>query len=180
MGKKRIRYSDSPVVRNLYLQCVRRHNERDGRLIYCDYCDLFICSIRRVWEQHLNSCRHMDSVEAYYAFLEVRDSSLLTRIREDVSRAHLELHVMRYQKIAGKGSSVPLEPVVAGCVGNQTIVVGGVVKPQRAVVEYPAVSCTTTPSVRVGGVLVAGGVEPVVKVGSNIVTVLPSGDGGRK
>ncbi|EAN77639.1 U1 small nuclear ribonucleoprotein C, putative [Trypanosoma equiperdum] len=174
--KRRRRLSRMSIEgRRRQLQYRRRHNERDGRLLYCDYCDLFVCSSLRSWGEHVISERHMENMECYYAMVEAYEPSWLGSICDDVSRAHVENHVRRHQSVSGKGSSVPIPAVVAGRVDDQEIIVGGLPKPSRTAAETYNNSCNIagTPSVRVAGVLVASAAPPVVKVGNKPVTPTP-------
>ncbi|CAD2220874.1 U1 zinc finger containing protein, putative [Angomonas deanei] len=86
--KKRKRMAKmSPEKRRKFIQYERRHNEKDGNLIYCDYCDVFISSKPRVWNAHRSSRRHMDNFEAYYAMVAGVEPLLLREINEKVQRA---------------------------------------------------------------------------------------------
>ncbi|ESL07332.1 hypothetical protein TRSC58_04980 [Trypanosoma rangeli SC58] len=182
--KRRRRLASKPVeIRRRRLQYSRRHNEKDGRLLYCDYCDLFVCSGQRTWLQHLGGVRHMEAMEAYYAMLEARDPAWVNAVREDVSRAHVEEHVRQHQLVAGKGASVPMPAMTLGYVGQHGIVVGG---PQPICGTHARVDnsdsdsrgCRSSqrgsPSVRVGGFLVAAATPPVVKVDGKAMP-LPQG-----
>lgn len=177
----------SPETRRRRRQYSRRHNEKDGRLLYCDYCDLFVSSAQRSWAQHLGGVRHMEAVEAYYATVEAREPAWLNAIRENVARAHTEERVRRHQRVAGKGAAVPLPAMVTGFVGHQGIVVGGTQRQNTPVLPDRANGgdvCANSgsggvggqcglPSVRVGGVLVAAATPPVVKVSGKLLPTPP-------
>ncbi|KEG09567.1 elongation factor 1-alpha (ef-1-alpha) [Trypanosoma grayi] len=183
----------SPETRRRRLQYARRHNEKDGRLFYCDYCDLFVSRAAKSWLQHLGGVRHMEAMEAYYALVDARDPVWLTSIREDVLRAHMEERVRQHQIIAGKGATVPLPAVTIGFSGPNSIVVGGSEKqqqrPPHTSTSVDAMNCIDannnsnvgggsggvngSPSVRVGGLLVAAATPPVVRVGSKTLAAPP-------
>ncbi|KAF8289835.1 putative U1 small nuclear ribonucleoprotein C [Trypanosoma cruzi] len=160
----------SPETRRRRLQYSRRHNEKDGRLLYCDYCDLFVSSAQRTWMQHLRGVRHMEAMEAYYAMVEARDPAWLKAVREDVVRAHVEERIRQQQLALGKGASVPMPAMTLGYVGHQGIVVGGTQQPGGTHTRVGGGNNNSTssqcgsPSVRVGGLLVAAATPPVVKI----------------
>ncbi|RNE98567.1 elongation factor 1-alpha (ef-1-alpha) [Trypanosoma rangeli] len=182
--QRRRRLASKPLeTRRRRLQYCRRHNEKDGRLLYCDYCDLFVCSGQRTWLQHLGGVRHMEAVEAYYSLLEARDPAWVNAVREDVSRAHVEEHVRQHQLVAGKGASVPMPAMTLGYVGQQGIVVGGTQPPGVTHARVDKSDSDSrgrssaqrgSPSVRVGGLLVAAATPPVVKVDGKAMP-LPQG-----
>ncbi|ORC89369.1 elongation factor 1-alpha (ef-1-alpha) [Trypanosoma theileri] len=124
--RRRQRLAASPQSRRARLQYRRRHNERDGRVYYCDYCDLFVSSAGRSWTEHLRGVRHMESVEMYYAMLERREAAWLDTIRADVQQSHVESYLREHQKTAGRGAAMPMPPTTTGFVGNCGIVVGGI------------------------------------------------------
>ncbi|RNF16092.1 elongation factor 1-alpha (ef-1-alpha) [Trypanosoma conorhini] len=172
-----------PETRRRRLQYSRRHNEKDGRLLYCDYCDLFVSSGQRPWLQHLGGVRHMEAMESYYATVEARDPAWVNALREDVARAHVEEHVRQHHLLAGKGASVPMPAMTLGYVGHQGIVVGGT---QLSSATHVSVGKSNSnhrggssaqrgsPSVRVGGLLVAAATPPVVRVDGKALP-LPQG-----
>ncbi|KAG8338914.1 hypothetical protein TRVL_10259 [Trypanosoma vivax] len=111
--------------KNLATQYRRRHNERDGRLRFCDYCNVFVSTVPRCWLEHINGVHHMDSIESYYSFVQSHDPALLQSISDDVSRAHFDVYVRNFQSVAGKGSSIPIPPMKSAAVGYPEVVVGG-------------------------------------------------------
>ncbi|KAH9597511.1 U1-C [Trypanosoma melophagium] len=135
-GRRLFSSFKSPQTRRARLQYKRRHNERDGRLYYCDYCDLFVSSAGRSWLQHLRGVRHMECMEMYYTMVANMDSAWLDAIRENVRQSHVESYIRQHQRIAGKGAVVPIPPMITGFMGTRGIVVGGthnVVRGQTAV-----------------------------------------------
>lgn len=149
--KRRQLARKTPEQRRKLLQYHRRHNEKDGRLFFCDYCDLFISSSPRCWRAHLTSTRHMDAVEGYYRMAAHVECVWLKEIQDSVARAQMQRVHEHQQARAGIGAATPLP---AHCIAHR-ILVGGVVAPKS--VEPMGASGQTgkgvwTPSVRVGGI----------------------------
>eukprot|EP00796_Vickermania_ingenoplastis_P012378 gene12378-8504_t len=79
----------TPAQRQRLQQYHRRHNEKDHRLYYCDYCDVFISTSDKAWSRgHLRTYRHFQNVEAYYALVEsLEGETTLKTIRETILEA---------------------------------------------------------------------------------------------
>ncbi|GET88267.1 hypothetical protein, conserved [Leishmania tarentolae] len=149
----------TPEQRRKLQQYQRRHNEKDERLYYCDYCDLFISSRHRTWMMHLRSARHMDAFQSYYSLVAHVESVWIAEISREVELARSrEVHRLQ-QKSAGKGAATPLaaQQVAPG------IVVGGA----------PVSGCLTPPppfpQPSNGAALL--GPTPTIRVGTK--TILP-------
>ncbi|KAG5480116.1 hypothetical protein CUR178_06168 [Leishmania enriettii] len=100
--------SKTPEQRRKLLQYQRRHNEKDERLYYCDYCDLFVSSRHRAWMTHLRSARHMDAFQSYYELVAHVESVWVTEINREVELARSrEVHRLQ-QMFAGRGAATPL------------------------------------------------------------------------
>ncbi|KAG5479353.1 hypothetical protein LSCM1_04611 [Leishmania martiniquensis] len=113
--------SKTPEQRRKLLQYQRRHNEKDERLYYCDYCDLFVSSRHRAWMTHVRSARHMDAFQSYYDLVAHAESVWMTEINREVELARSrEVHRLQ-QRSAGMGAATPL---AAQCIAPG-IVVGG-------------------------------------------------------
>lgn len=80
----------TPEQRQKHRQYQRRHNEKDGRLYYCDYCDVFVSSSEKSWSRHLNGIKHMDNMYAYYQLVEQMEAEKMHKIRHDVLEARGE------------------------------------------------------------------------------------------
>jgi hypothetical protein len=175
----------TPQQRRKLLQYQRRHNEKDERLYYCDYCDLFISSRHKTWMAHLSSARHLGAFRAYYDLASHVESVWVGEINRKVELARVQAIHRNQQQRAGCGAATPLavQRIAPG------IVVGGsapralsattinTAQPQH-VTTAAAASATPIlsspvlmlPSVQVGGAVVAPG-GPMIRVGSK--TVMP-------
>lgn len=80
----------TPEQRHKHRQYQRRHNEKDGRLYYCDYCDVFVSTSEKSWSRHLNGLKHMDNMYAYYQLVEQVEEEAMEKIRNDVLEARGE------------------------------------------------------------------------------------------
>ncbi|CBZ26780.1 conserved hypothetical protein [Leishmania mexicana MHOM/GT/2001/U1103] len=149
----------TPEQRRKLQQYQRRHNEKDERVYYCDYCDLFISSRHKTWMTHLRSARHTDAFRSYYDLVAHVESVWVAEISREVelSRSR-EVHRLQ-QSAAGKGAATPLtaQQVAPG------IVVGGAPAPGRL---PPPPSFTQPPH---GTAQV--GPTPTIRVGTK--TILP-------
>ncbi|KPI89538.1 putative U1 small nuclear ribonucleoprotein C [Leptomonas seymouri] len=146
----------TPEQRRKLLQYQRRHNEKDGRLFYCDYCDLFISSRPRTWTAHLRSARHMDAFRNYYDLAAHVESVWISEIHHKVELARgREVHRVQQQR-AGQGAATPLvaQHIAPG------IVIGGAAPrpppPPPAAVLLPSSAAAVPvgvamPSISVGG-----------------------------
>jgi len=138
------------------IQYQRRHNEKDGRLFYCDYCDVFVSRSDKVWQSHLQSTKHMSAVEGYYHMASQVEGPWLSEIRQTVARSHSQAMLQSSQGGIGSVSSVlPLAPMRVA----PYIVVGGLppVLPSRDHPQAPPVlgTCVTSiPTIRVGNTVV--------------------------
>ncbi|KPA78146.1 putative U1 small nuclear ribonucleoprotein C [Leptomonas pyrrhocoris] len=164
----------TPEQRRKLLQYQRRHNEKDERLFYCDYCDLFISSRQKTWAAHLRSARHMDAFRAYYDLAAHVESVWFSEINYAIEQARgREVHRLQQQR-AGRGASTPLaaQRIAPG------IVVGGALPPPPPPPPPPAVLMPSpaaavavrvgvgTPCIRVGGKVVMSPPLPIkVSVG---------------
>ncbi|KAK7200168.1 U1 small nuclear ribonucleoprotein C [Novymonas esmeraldas] len=117
----------TPEQRRHLQQYQRRHNEKDERLYYCDYCDLFISSRHKTWMTHLRSARHIDAFQSYYNLVAHVESVWLSEIHREVELARGREAQRLQQRAAGRGATTPLaaQQVAPG------IVVGGVGVPSR-------------------------------------------------
>lgn len=162
----------TPEQRRSLLQYQRRHNEKDGRVYYCDYCDLFVSSAQKTWKRHLNSLKHMNAFEAYYEMASRVESVWLNEIKADVADAHIHALHLAQQSVAGKGATTPMHATQI----RPGIVVGGVpasllapVLPSPSPAEAAAVASShasqSLPAIRVGDSVVhPGPPPPVIKV----------------
>lgn len=138
------------------IQYQRRHNEKDGRLFYCDYCDVFVSRSDKVWQSHLQSAKHMSAVEGYYHMASQVEGPWLSEIRQTVARSHSQAMLQSCQVCVGGVSSVlPLAPMRVA----PHIVVGGLppVLPSPDHPQAPPVlrTCATSiPTIRVGNTVV--------------------------
>ncbi|KAG5505671.1 hypothetical protein JKF63_05006 [Porcisia hertigi] len=143
----------TPEQRRKLQQYQRRHNEKDERLYYCDYCDLFISSRHKTWMTHLRSARHIDAFQSYYDLVAHVENVWVAEINREVELARSrEVHRLQH-KIAGEGSATPLmaQHIAPG------IVVGGAPAPGHLPPPLPfplrpqdtAQVCQTT-TIRVG------------------------------
>lgn len=163
----------TPEQRRKLLQYQRRHNEKDGRLFYCDYCDLFVSSRQKTWAAHLRSARHMDNFRAYYNLASQVESVWMGEMEYKIEQARAQEVHRRVQQHAGRGAATPLgaQHIAPG------IVVGGspsTSSPSTATstTAAPAVNVAVrvaTPSVRVGGVVMM----PTIRVGGKVVPPPP-------
>lgn len=146
----------TPEQRRKLLQYQRRHNEKDGRLAYCDYCDLFVSSRQRPWRAHLQSTRHMEAFRAYYNLAVYVESAWMGEISHKIELARSrEVHRVQ-QASAGQNAATPL-PVQ--CVAPGIKVGGTPVGPATRPPPPPPVLNTlpaTLPSIRVGGKVIVG------------------------
>ncbi|AYU78499.1 conserved hypothetical protein [Leishmania infantum JPCM5] len=143
----------TPEQRRKLQQYQRRHNEKDERLYYCDYCDLFISSRHRTWMTHLRSARHTVAFQSYYDLVAHVESVWVAEINREVELARSrEVHRLQ-QRSAGKGAATPLtaQQVAPG------IVVGGAPAPGRLPPPPPfpqpphgSAQVGPTPTIRVG------------------------------
>lgn len=135
----------TPAQRRLLTQYHRRHNERDGRLVYCDYCDLFISSKQKTWATHLKSIRHLASFQAYYDLLQNVESGWMAEIEHGIEVACSQAVIRAQQQVAGHGAATPLPPQAIA----HGIVVGGL--PNAA---PPPFAKPPLPSIKIGSTLV--------------------------
>lgn len=80
----------NPQQRKKIQQYHRRHNEKDGILYYCDYCDVFTSASEKSWSRHLSGTRHMDNVEAYYNLVPLVEDEKWFALNEKVTLASLQ------------------------------------------------------------------------------------------
>ncbi|CCW63804.1 unnamed protein product [Phytomonas sp. EM1] len=101
----------TPEQRRKALQYQRRHNEADGRLFYCDYCDLFISTSQKCWRAHLVSARHIDAVEGYYTMAANVESQWVNDIHETIAKDRLRRIYRDQQAVVGRNAATPLPPM---------------------------------------------------------------------
>lgn len=77
----------TPQQRKKILQYHWRHNEKDGILYYCDYCDVFTSASEKSWSKHLSGTRHMNNVEAYYNLVPLVEEEKWVALNENVTLA---------------------------------------------------------------------------------------------
>ena len=65
MKKKKKKLTDSGRIRKA------RHNEKDDRVYYCDYCDKFVGTSQAVRMQHNKSTKHIECLETYYSMAQL-------------------------------------------------------------------------------------------------------------
>lgn len=145
----------TPEQRRKTIQYTRRHNEKDGRLFYCDYCDLFVSSSQRPWRRHLASGKHMACVRDYWSMAAHVEAPWLNEINEAVAKAQLHAMHRQHQALAGPQAVIPM-PAVRVAPG---IVIGGTMASANGVglLPTPVAQQRPTPPVVV---TVAGKVAP--------------------
>lgn len=70
LKKRRRMARKTPEQRQRKVMYVRRHNEKDGVLYYCDYCDRFVSTSQVAWKRHLQSPAHIHHMESYYQLVD--------------------------------------------------------------------------------------------------------------
>lgn len=80
----------TPQQRQKIKQYHRRHNEKDGILYYCDYCDSFIHSSEKSWRKHLTGNKHIKNFEAYYNLVEDMERETWNALLESTAQASLD------------------------------------------------------------------------------------------
>ncbi|CAJ1008282.1 putative U1 zinc finger containing protein [Leishmania naiffi] len=158
----------TPEQRRRLQQYQRRHNEKDERLYYCDYCDLFISSRHRTWMTHLRSTRHMNAFQSYYDLVAHVESVWVAEMNCEVERARSrEVHRLQ-KRTAGSGAATPLtaQQVAPGIVVGGTLTSGRLPPPP----PFPqpsdvTVQVSATPAIRVGTKTI---LPPVVPAASPI------------
>lgn len=101
----------TPAQREKLLQYQRRHNEKDGRLYYCDYCDFFVSSQEKSWSKHLATNRHRESMRAYYYLVEQEEKEKVKKLDEAVLLARKTAE-MKVKNESDAGNDTVKESVI--------------------------------------------------------------------